>query len=117
MSCPRCQQLIYLSEEDDVRLNPKEEDKVKKFFKELFNRPQDFNPLPVTNVETVNPTTPDMVFVELHNKILEAKKILKEKTLEVSRAEYKILDSHYPLREVLERKLAELKRTPENTYI
>ncbi|CAB4433882.1 unnamed protein product [Rhizophagus irregularis] len=60
MSCPRCQQLIYLSEEDDVRLNPKKEDKVKKFFKELFNRSQDFNPLPVTNVETVNPTTPDM---------------------------------------------------------
>ncbi|CAG8671832.1 13359_t:CDS:2, partial [Funneliformis mosseae] len=36
-------------------------------------------------------------------------KILKEKTLKVSRTEYKILDLHYLLREALERKLAELK--------
>src|SRR6266498_4036483 len=62
-ACPRCQRLIYLGEDDDARLNPQEEeDRVKKFFKELSNRPQDFNPLPVTNVETGNLTTPDMVF-------------------------------------------------------
>ncbi|CAB4376726.1 unnamed protein product [Rhizophagus irregularis] len=109
MTCSRCQLLIYLGEDDDARLNPQEEDRVKNFFKELSNKPQDFNPLLVTNVETVNPTTPDMVFVELHNKILDAEKILKEKTLEVSRVEYEILDSHYPLGEVLEKKLAELK--------
>ncbi|CAB5393844.1 unnamed protein product [Rhizophagus irregularis] len=109
-TCPRCQLFIYLGEDDDARLNPQEEeDRVKKFFKELSNKPQDFNPLPVTNVETVNPTTPDMVFVELHNKILDGEKILKEKTLEVSRVEYEILDSHYPLGEALEKKLAELK--------
>ena len=109
-TCPCCQRLIYLGEDDDARLNPQEEeDRVKKFFKELSNRPQDFNPLPVTNVETGNPTTPDMVFVELHNKILDAEKILKEKTLEVSRAEYEILDSLYPLGEALEKKLAEFK--------
>ncbi|CAG8721187.1 16480_t:CDS:1, partial [Funneliformis mosseae] len=59
-SCSRCQQLIYLGEEDDARLNPKEEDRVKKFFKELSNRPQDSNLLLTTNVKTVNPTTPDM---------------------------------------------------------
>ncbi len=58
-------------------------------------------------METGNLTTPDMVFVELHNKILDAEKILKEKTHEVFRAEYEILDSHYPLGEVLEKKLAE----------
>ncbi|PKC56353.1 hypothetical protein RhiirA1_501045 [Rhizophagus irregularis] len=109
MTCPRCQLLIYLGEDDDTRLNPQEEDRVKKFFKELSNKPQDFNPLLVTNVETVNPTTPDMVFVKLHNKILDAEKILKEKTLEVFRVEYEILDSHYPLVEALEKKLAELK--------
>ncbi|PKK62436.1 hypothetical protein RhiirC2_717702 [Rhizophagus irregularis] len=48
-----------------------------------------------------------MVFVELHNKILDAEKILKEKTREVSRAEYEILNSHYSLGEALEKKLAE----------
>jgi len=61
----------------------------------------------VTNVETGNPTTPDMVFVELYNKIFDAEKILKEKTREVSHVEYEILNSHYPLGEVLEKKLAE----------
>jgi hypothetical protein len=86
-TCPRCQRLIYLGD-DDARLNPQEEeDRAKNFFKELSNRPQDFNPLPVTNVD--------------------AEKILKEKTREVSRAEYEILDSHYPLGEALEKKLAE----------
>ncbi len=108
MICPRYQRLIYLGEDDDARLNPqKEEDRVKKFFKELSNRPQDFNLLSVTNVETGNPTTPDMVFVELYNKIFDAEKILKEKTREVSHVEYEILNSHYPLGEVLEKKLAE----------
>ncbi len=108
MICPRYQRLIYLGEDDDARLNPqKEEDRVKKFFKELSNRPQNFNPLPVTNVKTENPTTSDMVFVELHNKILDAEKILKEKTCEVSCAKYEILDSHYPFGEVLKKKLAE----------
>ena len=58
-------------------------------------------------METGNPTTPDMVFVELHNKILDAEEILKEKTREVSRALYEILDSHYPLGEALEKKFAE----------
>ena len=48
-----------------------------------------------------------MMFVELHNKILDAEKILKEKTREVSCAEYEILDSLYSLREALEKKLAE----------
>ncbi|CAG8668615.1 13077_t:CDS:2 [Funneliformis caledonium] len=75
--------------DDDARLNlQEEEDRVKKFFKE-------------------EPTTPDMVFVKLHNKILDAEKILKEKTREVSHAEYEILDSLYPLKEALEKKLAE----------
>ncbi|PKY40190.1 hypothetical protein RhiirA4_453506 [Rhizophagus irregularis] len=107
-TCSRCQQHIYLGENDDARLNPQEEeDRVKKFFKELSNRPQDFNPLPVTNVETRSPTTPDMAFIELHNKILDGEEVLKKKTLEVSRAEYEILDSHYPLGEALEKKLAE----------
>ncbi|RGB37290.1 hypothetical protein C1646_757059 [Rhizophagus diaphanus] len=50
-TCPRCQRLIYLGDDDNARLNPQEEDRVKKFFKELSNRPQDFNPLPVTNVD------------------------------------------------------------------
>src|SRR5438045_8731343 len=90
-TCPCCQRHIYLGEDDDARLNPQEEDRVKKFFKELFNRPQDFNLLPVTNVKTGNLTTPDMVFVKLHNKILDAEKILKEKTREVSRADMKSL--------------------------
>src|SRR3954469_15169945 len=104
-TCPRCQRLIYLGNDDDAKLNPQEEeDRVKKFFKELSNRPQDFNQLPVTNVKTGNPTTPDMVFVKLHNKILDAEEILKEKTREVSCAEYEILDSHYPLGEALEKK-------------
>ncbi|CAB4419249.1 unnamed protein product [Rhizophagus irregularis] len=74
----RYQRLIYLGKNDNARLNPQEEDRVKKFFKELFNKPQDFNPSPVTNIETENSTTPDMVFVELYNKILVAKRILKE---------------------------------------
>ncbi|RIA87475.1 hypothetical protein C1645_827690 [Glomus cerebriforme] len=75
----------------------------------LSNKPQNFNPSPVINIETENSTTPDMVFVELHNKILVAERILKEKTLEVSYMEYEILDSYYPLEEVLEKKLAEFK--------
>ncbi|CAB4496161.1 unnamed protein product [Rhizophagus irregularis] len=108
-TCPRCQRLIYLGEDDDARLNPQEEDRVKKFFKELSNKSQDFNSSPVTNIETENFTTPDMVFVELHNKILVAERILKEKTLKVSRIEYEILDSYYPLGEALEKKLAEFK--------
>ncbi|CAG8693343.1 1497_t:CDS:2 [Rhizophagus irregularis] len=96
--------------DNDVRLNPQEEDhRVKKFFKELSNKPQDFNPSPVTNIETENSTTPDIVFVELHNKILVAERILKEKTLKVSHMEYEILDSYYPLGEALEKKLAEFK--------
>ncbi|CAB5365064.1 unnamed protein product [Rhizophagus irregularis] len=81
MTYSRCQRLIYL----------------------------DFNLLPVTNIETENSTTPDMVFVELHNKILVAERILKEKTLKVSHMEYEILDSYYSLREALEKKLAEFK--------
>ncbi|UZO28707.1 uncharacterized protein OCT59_022221 [Rhizophagus irregularis] len=109
-TCSRCQRLIYLGEDNDVRLNPQEEDhRVKKFFKELSNKPQDFNPSPVTNIETENSTTPDIVFVELHNKILVAERILKEKTLKVSHMEYEILDSYYPLGEALEKKLAEFK--------
>uniref|UniRef100_U9U120 Uncharacterized protein n=1 Tax=Rhizophagus irregularis (strain DAOM 181602 / DAOM 197198 / MUCL 43194) TaxID=747089 RepID=U9U120_RHIID len=109
-TCSRCQRLIYLGEDDDARLNPQEEDdRVKKFFKELSNKPQDFNPSPVTNIETENSTTPDIVFVELHNKILVAERILKEKTLKVSHMEYEILDSYYPLGEALEKKLAEFK--------
>ncbi|CAG8723533.1 14254_t:CDS:2 [Funneliformis mosseae] len=60
---------------------------------ELSKRPQDFNLLPVINVKTENPTTPDM--------------ILKEKIREVSCIEYEILDLHYPLGEALEKKLAE----------
>ncbi|CAG8715351.1 6851_t:CDS:1, partial [Funneliformis mosseae] len=95
--------------EDDARLNPKEEDRVKKFFKELSNRPQDFNLLLMTNVKMVNSTIPDMVFIDLYNKILDAEKILKEKTLKVSHTEYEILDSHYPLGKALEKKLAKLK--------
>ncbi|PKK64373.1 hypothetical protein RhiirC2_787570 [Rhizophagus irregularis] len=83
MTYSRCQRLIYLGEDDDVRLNPQEEDR--------------------------NSTTPDMVFVELHNKILVAERILKEKTLKVSHMEYEILDSYYSLREALEKKLAEFK--------
>ncbi|CAB4394872.1 unnamed protein product [Rhizophagus irregularis] len=39
MTYSRCQRLIYLGEDDDVRLNPQEEDRVKKFFKELSNKP------------------------------------------------------------------------------
>jgi hypothetical protein len=79
-----------------------------KNFLELSSRPQDFNPLPeVSDVEMGNPTTPEMVFIELHNKILHAERILKEKTCEVSRTEYEILDSHYSLREALEKKLVE----------
>ncbi|CAG8667136.1 6453_t:CDS:2 [Funneliformis caledonium] len=116
-TCSFCNELNPLFEldevnlepvDDDARLNPQEEkDRVKKFFKELSNRPQDFNPLLVTNVKMKNPTTPDMAFIKLHNKILDAEKILKEKTREVSCIEYEILDSHYPLREALEKKLAE----------
>ncbi|CAB4438577.1 unnamed protein product [Rhizophagus irregularis] len=48
-----------------------------------------------------------MAFIELHNKILDGEEVLKKKTLEVSRAEYEILGSHYPLGEALEKKLAE----------
>ncbi|CAG8572995.1 hypothetical protein GLOIN_2v1764763 [Rhizophagus irregularis DAOM 181602=DAOM 197198] len=77
--------LIYLGDDDDARLNPQEEDGVKKFFKELSNRPQDFNPLPVANVETGT--------LQLQ--------------IWLSRAEYGILDSHYSLGEALEKKLAE----------
>ncbi|GBB98483.1 hypothetical protein RclHR1_03240008 [Rhizophagus clarus] len=108
-TCPHYQQLIYLGEDDDVRLNSQKEDRVKKFFKELSNRSRDFNLLPVTNVKTGNSTIPNIVFIELHNKILDAEKILKEKTLEIFCTEYEILDLHYPLREVLEKKLAEFK--------
>ncbi|CAG8570958.1 4930_t:CDS:2 [Funneliformis caledonium] len=68
--------------DDDARLNPQEE-------------------------EDRNPTTSNIAFVELHNKILDAEKILKEKTCEVSHIEYEILDSYYPLGEALEKKLAE----------
>ncbi|CAI2196894.1 7949_t:CDS:2 [Funneliformis geosporum] len=107
MTCPHCQHLIYLGDNDDAKLNPREDDNVKKFFKELTNRPQDFNPLPeVSDVET-DPTTPEMIFVGLHDKILHAEKILNKKTREVSRVEYEILDSYYPLGEALEKKLAE----------
>ncbi|CAI2199258.1 19330_t:CDS:2, partial [Funneliformis geosporum] len=107
MTCPHCQHLIYLGDIDDAKLNPREDDNVKNFFKELINRPQDFNPLPkVSDVET-DPTTPEMIFVKLHNKILHAEKILNKKTREVSRVKYEILDSHYPLGEALEKKLAE----------
>ncbi|CAG8680337.1 8247_t:CDS:2, partial [Funneliformis caledonium] len=80
-TCPCCQQPIYLGEDNDARLNPQEEeDRVKKFFKELSNRSQDYNLLLVTNVKTENLTTSDM--------------------------QYEILDSHYPLGEALEKKLA-----------
>ncbi|CAG8525031.1 5707_t:CDS:2 [Funneliformis caledonium] len=82
MTCPHCQRPIYLGEDDDARLNPQEE-------------------------EDKNSTTSNITFVELHNKILNAEKILKEKTLEVSYIEYEILDSYYPLREALKKKLTE----------
>ncbi|CAG8728667.1 4135_t:CDS:2, partial [Funneliformis mosseae] len=86
----------------------REDDNVKKFFKELSNRPQDFNPLlEVSDVKTGDPTTPEMIFVRLHNKILHAEKILNKKTREVSHVEYEILDFHYPLKKALEKKLAE----------
>src|SRR5437763_1035454 len=74
-TCSCCKRLIYLGENDDARLNlQEEENRVKKFFKELSNRLQDFNLLPLTNVKTRNLTTPDMVFVKLNNKILNSEK-------------------------------------------
>ncbi|GES89431.1 hypothetical protein GLOIN_2v1475865 [Rhizophagus clarus] len=67
---------------NDARLNPKEEkDRVKKFFKKLSNKLQDFNLFLVRNMKMRNPTTPDMVFVKLHNKILNAEKKLVEYNL------------------------------------
>src|SRR5579859_1421591 len=50
-----------------------------------------------------------MIFVEIHNKILQTEKILEENTREVSRAEYEVLDSYYPLGEALVKKLAEYR--------
>ncbi|CAG8744639.1 12920_t:CDS:1, partial [Funneliformis mosseae] len=107
MTCSCCQHLIYLGDDDDIKLNPREDDNVKKFFKELSNRPQNFNPLPeMSDVETGDPTTSEMIFVGLHNKILHAEKILNKKTREVSCVKYEILDFHYSFREALEKKLA-----------
>ena len=60
-------------------------------------------------METEIPTTPEMIFVGLHNKIVQAEKILEEKTRKVSRAKYEVLDSYYPLGEVLVKKLAEFR--------
>ncbi|CAI2199504.1 6882_t:CDS:1, partial [Funneliformis geosporum] len=65
---------------DDAKLNPRKDDNVKKIFKELTNRPQDFNPLPkVSDVKTGDPIIPETIFVRLHNKILHAEKILNKK--------------------------------------
>jgi hypothetical protein len=48
-----------------------------------------------------------MMFVELHNKILQVEKNLNRKEHELSHAQYEALDSYYPLGEALEKKLAE----------
>ncbi|CAG8553458.1 16504_t:CDS:2 [Funneliformis mosseae] len=94
-TCSFCNEPDLLFELDRANLEPV-----------LSNKSQDFNPLPMINVKMENLITPDMAFVELHNKILDAEKILKKKTREVSCIEYEILDSHYPLEEALEKKLA-----------
>lgn len=84
-----------------------EEYRIKKLFKELTNRLQNFDLIVVNiNMKTVNPTTSEIVFVKLHNKLLYAEKILKKKACELSLTEYKILDSYYSFREALGKKLA-----------
>src|SRR5205814_115577 len=62
-----------------------EEYRIEKLFKELTNRSQNFDLIMVnTGVKTGNSTTPEMLFVKLHNKLLDAKKILEKKTCELS---------------------------------
>ena len=108
MTYPCCQHLIYLDDNDDAKLNPREDDNITKFFKELSNRSQDFNPLPeMSDVKTGDPITSEMIFIRLYNKILYTEKILNKKTREVSHVKYEILDFHYPLKEALEKELAE----------
>ncbi|CAG8734125.1 22775_t:CDS:2 [Dentiscutata erythropus] len=76
------------------------------------DRPSDMYYYPSSknaDMEIENPTTSEMVFVKIHDKIVQAEKILEEKTREVSCAEYEVLDSYYLLGEVLVKKLAEFE--------
>jgi len=61
----------------------------------------------VLDVKIENPTTSEIIFIKLYNKILYAKRIFKEKTHEVSYIKYEILNLHYPLRKALKKKLIE----------
>ncbi|CAI2196208.1 12314_t:CDS:2, partial [Funneliformis geosporum] len=63
MTCSHCQHLIYLGDNDDAKLNSREDDNV-------------------SDMEMGDPTTPEMIFVRLHNKILHAEKIVNKKTRE-----------------------------------
>ncbi|CAG8551991.1 16198_t:CDS:2, partial [Funneliformis caledonium] len=71
MICSRCRQSIYLEDDNTQLLLQEEEYIIEKLFKDLAKEPQDFSPLSENSVEeTENPTTSEMIFVELHNKIV-----------------------------------------------
>ncbi|CAG8516028.1 9367_t:CDS:2 [Racocetra persica] len=101
--------ITILTYDNNTQIHLKEEEyMVEKLFKYLAKEPQDFGPSSKNMVmETENPTSSEMVFVKIHNKIIQAEKILEEKTREVSRAEYEVLDSYYLLGEALVKKLAD----------
>ncbi|CAG8843337.1 5620_t:CDS:1, partial [Gigaspora margarita] len=50
-----------------------------------------------------------IIFIKIHNKIVQAGKIPEEKICEVSSTEYRVLDSYYLLEEALVKKLAEFE--------
>ena len=75
---------IYLDDDDDdEQLNSQQDNwRIEKFLKELFYEPQVFDPLPELqnmNVETESTTIPQMMFIELYDKILQAEKNLDKK--------------------------------------
>ncbi|CAG8795813.1 19304_t:CDS:1 [Dentiscutata erythropus] len=108
-TCPQCQQPIYLKDDNNTQIHLKKEEYiVEKLFKYLAKEPQDFGPSSKNMViETENSTSSEIVFVKIHNKIIQAEKILEEKTYEVSCAKYEVLDSYYLLGKALVKKLAD----------
>ncbi|CAG8831593.1 21822_t:CDS:1, partial [Gigaspora margarita] len=96
------------NDNNTLTLLKEEEYMVKKLFKYLFKEPQNFSPTS-KSMGIENSITSKMIFVKIHDKIVQAKKILEERIHEVSSAEYGVLNFYYLFREALVKKLAEFE--------
>ncbi|CAG8591039.1 39799_t:CDS:2 [Gigaspora margarita] len=79
MACPQCQQSIYPRDNDNtITLLKEEEYMVKKLFKYLFKELQNFSPISKSmNIE--NSITSEIIFIKIHDKIVQAEKFLRKK--------------------------------------